>query len=102
MAYFVILAGESSGDTIGSSIIHELKKRNPNHEFKGIAGPKMIEAGCEPWFDIKDLSVMGIANVLKHIPRLLKIRKNVIEKILNRPPDAVSYTHLTLPTICSV
>ena len=88
MAYFVILAGESSGDTIGSSIIHELKKRNPNHEFKGIAGPKMIEAGCEPWFDIKDLSVMGIANVLKHIPRLLKIRKNVIEKILNRPPDA--------------
>ena len=88
MAYFVILAGESSGDTIGSSIIHELKKRNPNHEFKGIAGPKMIEAGCEPWFDIKDLSVMGIANVLKHIPRLLKIRKHVMEKILNRPPDA--------------
>ena len=88
MAYFVILAGESSGDSIGSSIIHELKKRNPNHEFKGIAGPKMIEAGCEPWFDIKDLSVMGIVNVLKHIPRLLKIRKQVMQKILEQPPDA--------------
>ena len=79
MAYFVILAGESSGDNIGSSIIHELRKRNPKHEFKGIAGPKMIEAGCEPWFVIKDLSVMGIANVLKHIPRLLKIRKHAME-----------------------
>ncbi len=88
MAYFVILAGESSGDNIGSSIIHELRKRNPNHEFKGIAGPEMIEAGCEPWFDIKDLSVMGIVNVLKHIPRLLKIRKQVMKKILERPPDA--------------
>ena len=88
MAYFVILAGESSGDNIGSSIIHELRKRNPNHEFKGIAGPKMIEAGCEPWFGIKDLSVMGIVNVLKHIPRLLKIRKQVMKKILERPPDA--------------
>ena len=88
MAYFVILAGESSGDNIGSSIINELRKKNPNHEFKGIAGPKMIEAGCEPWFDIKDLSVMGIVNVLKHIPRLLKIRKQVIKKILERPPDA--------------
>ena len=88
MAYFVILAGESSGDNIGSSIIHELRKRNPKHEFKGIAGPKMIEAGCEPWFDIKDLSVMGIINVLKHIPRLLMIRKQVMKKILERPPDA--------------
>ncbi len=88
MAYFVILAGESSGDNIGSSIIHELRKRNPNHEFKGIAGPKMIEAGCEPWFGIKDLSVMGIVNVLKHVPRLLKIRKQVMKKILERPPDA--------------
>ena len=88
MAYFVILAGEPSGDNIGASIIDELKKKNPNHKFEGIAGPKMMEAGCEPWFDIKDLSVMGIVNVLKHIPRLFKIRKQVIKKILERPPDA--------------
>lgn len=88
MAYFVVLAGESSGDNIGSSIIDALKKKNPNHEFKGIAGPKMIKSGCEPWFEIKDLSVMGIVNVIKHLPRLISIRKQVMEKILERPPDA--------------
>ena len=88
MAYFVIVAGESSGDILGSSVIRELKKNNPEHEFKGITGPRMIEAGCEPWFDIEDLSVMGIFDVIKHLPRLYKIRNQVIKKIIERPPDA--------------
>ena len=88
MAYFVIVAGESSGDILGSSVIRELKKNNPEHEFKGIAGPRMTEAGCEPWFDIEDLSVMGIFDVIKHLPRLYKIRNQVIKKIIERPPDA--------------
>jgi len=88
VAYFVIVAGESSGDILGSSVIRELKKNNPEHEFKGIAGPRMTEAGCEPWFDIEDLSVMGIFDVIKHLPRLYKIRNQVIKKIIERPPDA--------------
>ena len=88
MAYFVIVAGESSGDILGSSVIRELKKNNPEHEFKGITGPRMTEAGCEPWFDIEDLSVMGIFDVIKHLPRLYKIRNQVIKKIIERPPDA--------------
>ena len=88
MAYFVIVAGESSGDILGSSVIRELKKNNPEHEFKGITGPKMTEAGCKPWFDIEDLSVMGIFDVIKHLPRLYKIRNQVIKKIIERPPDA--------------
>ena len=88
MAYFVIVAGESSGDILGSSVIRELKKNNPEHEFQGITGPRMTEAGCESWFDIEDLSVMGIFDVIKHLPRLYKIRSQVIKKIIERPPDA--------------
>jgi lipid-A-disaccharide synthase len=88
VAYFVIVAGESSGDILGSSVIRELKKNNPGHEFQGITGPRMTEAGCESWFDIEDLSVMGIFDVIKHLPRLYKIRSQVIKKIIERPPDA--------------
>ena len=88
MAYFVIVAGESSGDILGSSVIRELKKNNPGHEFQGITGPRMTEAGCESWFDIEDLSVMGIFDVIKHLPRLYKIRNQVIKRIIERPPDA--------------
>ena len=88
MAYFVIVAGESSGDILGSSVIRELKKNNPGHEFQGITGPRMTEAGCESWFDIEDLSVMGIFDVIRHLPRLYKIRNQVIKKIIERPPDA--------------
>ena len=88
MAYFVIVAGESSGDILGSSVIRELKKNNPEHEFQGITGPRMTEAGCKSWFDVEDLSVMGIFDVIKHLPRLYKIRSQVIKKIIERPPDA--------------
>ena len=48
----------------------------------------MIAEGCEPWFEISDLSVMGLTEVIKHLPRILKIRKAVIEKSIDIEPDA--------------
>ncbi len=88
MAHFVIVAGEPSGDILGAKLISDLKKINPDHQFSGIAGPRMIAEGCEPWFEISDLSVMGIIEVIKHLPRIFKIRKAVIEKSISIQPDA--------------
>ena len=88
MSYFVIVAGEPSGDILGCELINALKKDNPDHRFEGIAGPEMIKAGCVPWFHVSELSVMGIFGVLRHLPRILGIRNKLFKKILDNPPDA--------------
>ena len=88
MTNFVIVAGESSGDLLGSKIISSIQNQCPDATFEGIAGPKMIQAGCKQWFSSSELSVMGIFGVLKHLPRILKIRKQLTQKILKNPPDA--------------
>ena len=88
MAHFVVVAGEPSGDVLGAKLISDLKKINPGHQFSGIAGPLMIAEGCDPWFNISDLSVMGLIEVVKHLPRILRIRKTVIEKVKSLEPEA--------------
>ena len=88
MAHFVVVAGEPSGDLLGAKLISDLKKLNPDHKFSGITGPEMVAEGCESWFDISDLSVMGLTEVVKHLPRILKIRKRVIDQVLSLKPDA--------------
>ena len=88
MAHFVVVAGEPSGDLLGAKLISDLKKLNPDHKFSGITGPQMVEQGCDSWFDISDLSVMGLTEVVKHLPRILKIRKAVIDQVLSLKPDA--------------
>jgi len=85
---FVIVAGESSGDLLGSKIIASIQELSPDATFEGIAGPKMVKAGCKQWFNSTELSVMGIFGVLKHLPRILKLRKGLMQKILKDPPDA--------------
>ena len=72
-----LIAGEASGDILGAGLIDALRRRYPDAEFVGIGGDAMRSAGCQTWFDASELAVMGLT-------------------------EAVSYTHLTLPTICSV
>ena len=88
MSRFVVVAGESSGDLLASKIINSIKEQLPDAIFEGIAGPKMVKAGCLNWFDSSELSVMGIFGVLKHLPRIFLIRRRIIKRILNNPPDA--------------
>jgi lipid-A-disaccharide synthase len=82
-----IVAGESSGDTLGAALITALRARHPDTEFFGMAGPKMVAAGCEAWAHSDDLGVMGLVEVLSHLPRLLKIRKNLLRRIEAVKPD---------------
>lgn len=76
-----LAAAEASGDTLGAGLIEAIRERVPDAEFVGLAGPKMIAAGCEAWWHSEEISVMGLAEVLKHLPRLLKLRKRFIERI---------------------
>ena len=84
---FVVVAGEASGDLLGGGLIRELRARYPEATFLGVAGPEMLGAGCEAWYQADELAVMGLAEVLSHLPRLLKIRRRVINLALETQPD---------------
>jgi len=82
-----VVAGEISGDILGASIVAALKARLPQAQVYGVAGPNMVAAGCKAIESIDALSVMGLAEVLRHLPRLLRIRRAVIKHFLADPPD---------------
>jgi lipid-A-disaccharide synthase len=82
-----LVAGETSGDTLGAALIEGLRRRFPDAEFAGVAGPKMRAAGCVAWHDIESLSVMGLTEVLAHLPRLWKLRGELRRKIGAWRPD---------------
>ena len=84
---FILCAGEASGDGLGAGLIAALKARFPNAEFAGIGGDAMRAAGCDTWFDANELAVMGLAEVLRHLPRLLRLRKAFRQRVLDWKPD---------------
>ena len=82
-----LVAGEVSGDILGAGLIRALKVKYPNAHFVGIAGERMIAEGCETLVDMEEIAVMGLAEIVKHLPRLLKIRKMVVETMSAQKPD---------------
>lgn len=82
-----LVAGEVSGDILGAGLIRSLKIRYPNARFIGIAGKHMQEEGAETLVDMDEIAVMGLAEVVKHLPRLLQIRRQVIDTMLAQKPD---------------
>lgn len=85
---FALVAGEASGDILGAALIRGLRARYPHATFYGVAGPRMREAGCEAIESIDALSIMGLVEVLKHLPRLLRLRRELVERIARDKPDA--------------
>lgn len=82
-----LVAGEVSGDILGAGLIRALKVKYPNAHFVGIAGERMIAEGCETLVDMEEIAVMGLAEIVKHLPRLLRIRKMVVETMSAQKPD---------------
>ena len=85
---FALVAGEASGDILGAALIRALRARYPQATFYGVAGPRMRAAGCEAIESIEALSVMGLAEVLRHLPRLLQLRRDLAERFTADRPDA--------------
>ncbi|HET6434400.1 MAG TPA: lipid-A-disaccharide synthase, partial [Xanthomonadaceae bacterium] len=85
---FALVAGEASGDLLGAGLIEALRARFPNAEFAGIGGDAMRAAGMDTWFDASELAVMGLTEVLAHLPRLLRLRRALRERVLAWRPDA--------------
>jgi len=84
---FALLAGEDSGDQLGADLIEALRARHPHARFVGVGGPRMRAAGFDAWHDIGELSVMGLAEVLRHLPRLLRLRASLAQRLVALKPD---------------
>ena len=84
-----IIAGEASGDLLGSKIINAIKQNTENIAFVGIGGEKMEKENFKSIFPMKDLSVMGFFEVLPRIFLLSKRINQTINKILEEKPDLV-------------
>ena len=87
MPKIAIVAGEASGDLLGSHLIRALKAQRSDLLFIGIAGPKMMGEGAKSLFPIEKLSVRGYVEVLKHLYGLLKLRKSLLKQLLAEKPD---------------
>ncbi len=82
-----LVAGEASGDVLGAGLIRAIRARIPDATFEGVAGPQMVAAGCEQWEPAESLAVMGLIEPLAHIPRLLRLRRDLARRWCESPPD---------------
>lgn len=82
-----IVAGEASGDILGSGLIAALKSSHPNAHFEGIGGPRMIAQGCRSFVPMERLSVMGLVEVLGRLKELLGVRRGLRNHFIENPPD---------------
>jgi lipid-A-disaccharide synthase len=82
-----IVAGEASGDLLGSMLMTAIKDAAPNVRFIGIGGPKMQAIGMDVLFPMEKLAVRGYVEVIRHYREIVGIRSKLREKFLAEPPD---------------
>jgi lipid-A-disaccharide synthase len=85
---FALVAGEASGDTLGAGLIEAIRAEVPDAEFVGMAGPKMVAAGCEAWWRAEEIAVMGFFEVLPHLRRILALRRELVARVMREGVDA--------------
>lgn len=82
-----LVAGETSGDQLGAALIEKLQLLYPEARFAGIGGDKMRAAGMDCWWDCSELSLFGLFEVAAHLPRLLRLRKQLESRLQELRPD---------------
>ncbi|MEE4249958.1 MAG: lipid-A-disaccharide synthase [Alcanivoracaceae bacterium] len=82
-----LIAGEQSGDILGSGLMAALRQRYPNIRFVGVGGTLMAEQGLQSFFPMERLSVMGITEVLGRLPELFRLRRQLVDFLLEQKPD---------------
>lgn len=82
----VLSAGEPSGDLLAAHLATHLQRLDPDLQLAGITGPAMRAAGVHTWFDIHELSVMGLAEILGQLPRILNLRRRFKRRIHDWAP----------------
>lgn len=85
----VLLAAEPSADALGASIAQAWQTHDPSVRLVGMAGPLMRVAGVEDWWQMEQVSVMGLWEVLKQYPRLKRLQTEVMNRLLSEKPDCV-------------
>ncbi len=85
----MIIAGDPSGDLHGSEVVSELRKRVPDIEIFGIGGDRMKTAGMELVYTQNEMSFMGFAEVVRHLPFIRRVEKKLAGLLDARRPDLV-------------
>lgn len=85
----MVVAGEASGDAHAAELIGELRRRRPELRFFGCGGEAMAEAGCELLVQDRELAVMGLAEVVRHLPRLHGLLGKLKRALRERRPRGV-------------
>ena len=82
-----VVAGEASGDRLGAGLIRALSAGPHAVDVAGVAGPEMRAAGCAPLLDASDFAVMGLAEIVRHLPRLWLLRRRLLAQLAAFRPD---------------
>ncbi|MBE0505750.1 MAG: lipid-A-disaccharide synthase [Marinospirillum sp.] len=82
-----LVAGELSGDILGGSLIPALKTHYPDAEFRGLGGELMQAQGLTSLYPLETLSVMGLVEVIKHLPELIRVRRHLYQDALEWGAD---------------
>lgn len=81
-----LVAGELSGDLIGAGLLGALARRLPGIHCEGIGGVGLLAAGCQGLYPMERLSVVGLAEVVRRVPELLRARRRLLARWVASPP----------------
>ena len=87
MSRIMIVAGETSGDLQGSSLVREILRRDPSAEIVGIGGPKMAESGMTCFYSTDQMAVLGFTEVVRHLPFIRRVHAHLTHELDARRPD---------------
>jgi lipid-A-disaccharide synthase len=85
----MVVAGEASGDLHAASLVRELRRRHPDLSVFGCGGPRLADAGCELLVNASDVAVVGLFEVVRHLPRIYGHYRRLVQAMLQRRPRTV-------------